>query len=199
MTVHNAIYRAEKSLAAISYLTQQTNADLYSVMKMLYLADKEHLEHFGRTIAGDVYTAMKNGPVPDRAYNLCKYVGGRREHFDPLPDAREHLHLNGNTFELITAPDLDHLSKTDLRALDSAIAIFKNGGWRAVRKASHDGAWHAYWAEAQAQGLGSKDMDIAAIAATLPNGPEIIEYLSDSSPGEGAASSAQERQQLEHC
>ena len=191
-------FQAEKALAAVSYLTQQTGADLYSVMKMLYLADKDHLGRFGRTITGDMYTAMKNGPVPDRAYNLCKFVGGRRSHYDALPTAREHLVLRDNVFELLQAPDLCQLSKSDLRALDGAAAIYAEGGWRAVRKASHDPAWKAYWAEAQAQDLGSKEMDITAIAATLPNGPAVIEYLCDSSPGEATAPAASE-QQLEHC
>lgn len=153
-------------------------------MKMLYLADKDHLGRYGRTIVGDDYVAMQNGPVPDRAYNLCKYVRGDREHFDPLPGARALLKMEGNKIVLLCEPDLDELSKSDLAALDEAAKIFRKGGWKAVRDASHDAAFQAAWDEARAQDKGMVWMDFNAIASTLPNGAALIEYLADPHPGE---------------
>lgn len=177
-------YRAEKAVAAVGYLVSETSADLYSVMKMFYLADKVHLQSYGRTIAGDRYVAMEKGPVPERTYNLCKYVSGRRANFDPLPGARAILRLDGNEFHLLTEPDTSELSRSDLAALDEAAAIYKQGGWRAVFKASHDGAWTAAWDEAEARGIKVGDMHVASIAATLPNASSLIEYLADPHPGE---------------
>lgn len=183
MTRQSASFDAAKAVAAIGYLVRTTGADLYSVMKMLYLADKSHLAGYGRTISGDVYTAMKRGPVPERAYNLCKFVAGKRSSFDPMPNARELLGMEGNSFVLNAEPDLDELSRSDVAALDDAAAVYREGGWRAVFAESHDDAWSAAWQEAQARGSGSLDMHLSAIASTLPNAAELIEFMADPHPG----------------
>lgn len=177
-------FRAEKATAAIGYLVKSTGADLYSVMKMLYLADKEHLQCYGRTISGDQYVAMQKGPVPDRAYNLCKFIRGQRDHFDAMPTARDWLRLNHNNFEILREPDLDELSNSDVAALDKAASVYKNGGWRAVYQASHDDAWRAAWGEATARSSQCAGMELDSVASTLPNAAAIIEFLSDSHPGE---------------
>jgi len=173
-----------KAAAAIGYLVKCTGADLYSVMKMLYLADKAHLGRYGRTVTGDNYVAMGKGPVPDRAYNLCKFVRGERSQFDLLPHARELFALHNNAFELLREPDLDELSRSDLRALDEACRIYGAGGWQAVADASHDPAWKAAWNDATGRGVRMVDMDINAVASTLPNAAALIEYLADPHPGE---------------
>lgn len=181
-------FDAEKAMAAIGYLVQESGAQLYSVMKMLYLADKAHLGKFGRTITGDEYTAMKQGPVPERAYSLCKYVRGQRSHFDAMPNAREFLRLCENDFELLACPDMDVLSKSDVAALNEALQMYRNGGWRAVWRASHDAAWKAAWDNALARGIGSIDIDLDVIAASLPNAAALMEYLADPHPGDAELS-----------
>lgn len=173
-----------KSAAAIGYLVSRTKADLYSVMKMLYLADKVHLTKYGRTIAGDDYVAMEKGPVPDRAYNLCKYVRGDRKRFDPMPDAADLFAFEGNSILLKKDPDLEELSRSDIEALDAAAGVFASGGWKAVFKESHDAAWEAAWQTATGRGVFMVDMDVNAIASTLDNGASLIEFLTDRHPGE---------------
>ena len=44
----------------------------YDIVKSLFLADKAHLNRYGRPITFDNYFAMKDGPVPNLAYNLLK-------------------------------------------------------------------------------------------------------------------------------
>jgi hypothetical protein len=187
MTMHgtkwNRSFDANKALAAIAYLVQETGADLYSVMKMLYLADKAHLGKYGRSVTGDEFTAMSKGPVPEGAYGLCKFVRGERSYFDAMPDARERVVLTGNVFSFPTPPTFDELSISDRRALDEVAGVFKAGGWEAVKDASHDGAWKAAWAEAEARGTGSIAIALSTIVATLPNGPALMEYLEDPHPG----------------
>jgi hypothetical protein len=180
---YRTAFNADKAIAAIGYLVNSTGADLYSVMKMVYLADKVHLSRYGRTVSGEEYAAMKNGPVPEFSYALCKFLQGKKGHFEPKPDAKEFLVLNGNDFELLRAPDMDELSLSDREALDEAVNVYRAGGWRAVRKHSHDRAFDAAWNAAEARNSGSNPMAVAAIASILPNGPELIEFLSDPHPG----------------
>lgn len=179
-------FKPEKTLASIGYLVRQTEADLYSVMKMLYLADREHLGAFGRTITGDAYMAMEKGPVPERAYNLCKYVRGSRETFAPLPEAKELLRMEGHKFVLVAEPDLDELSRSDIDALDKAAAMHRAGGWKAVFDESHDPAWAAAWEEARSCGLGSIGMDLTDIARSLGN-DALADFVLDPHPGAAPA------------
>jgi len=175
-------FQPEKVIASIGYLVQQTGADLYSVMKMIYLADKAHLSRYGRTITGDMYTAMSKGPVPERAYNLCKYVRGDRERFDPMPDAKHYLDLVDNNFDLLVAPDLEELSESDVEALNEVAAIHRRGGWKAVFDASHDAAWRDAWGKAQASGVGSIPMSLDDIAGATGDAA-LVAFLQDPHPG----------------
>lgn len=175
-------FQPEKAIASIGYLVQQTGADLYSVMKMIYLADKVHLGRYGRTITGDMYTAMSKGPVPERAYNLCKYVRGDRERFDPMPSARDYFNLVDHNFDILVAPDLEELSASDIEALDEVAQVHSRGGWKAVFEASHDAAWRDAWEQAQANGVGSIAMSMTAIAEATGN-LELVAFLRDPHPG----------------
>lgn len=179
-------FKPEKTVASIGYLVQQTGADLYSVMKMLYLADKAHLGAFGRTITGDTYTAMEKGPLPERAYNLCKYVRGTRANFSPMPEARDLLQMDGFKFRLLTEPDLDELSRSDIEALDQAAALHRDGDWQALFNAAHDDAWRHSWDEAQSRGVGSIGMDIIDIARSVGS-DDLADFVYDPHPGSAPA------------
>lgn len=172
-------FDAEKALASIWHLVHQTKADLYAVMKMLYLADKTHLGKYGRTITGDDYVAMPKGPVPDHSYALCKFAARKKQYYDHLPSAREFLRMDGNEFKFLAQPDVDVLSISEERALDDAAGIYQAGGWKAVFDASHDSAWRAAWADAKARGTNCTAMDLSTIVASMPNAPELMEYLSN--------------------
>lgn len=179
-------FRPEKTVASIGYLVQQTGADLYSVMKMLYLADKAHLGAFGRTITGDSYTAMEKGPLPERAYNLCKYVRGSRATFSPMPDAHEFLQMDGHKFRLLAEPDLDELSGSDIEALDQAASMHRDGGWKVLFDASHDDAWRQAWDEARTCGVGSIGMDLVDIARSVGD-DDLADFVYDPHPGSAPA------------
>ena len=179
-------FKPEKTVASIGYLVQQTEADLYSVMKMLYLADKAHLGAFGRTITGDTYTAMEKGPLPERAYNLCKYVRGTRANFSPMPEACDLLQMDGFKFRLLTEPDLDELSRSDIEALDQAAALHRDGGWQALFNAAHDDAWRHSWDQAQSRGVGSIGMDIIDIARSVGS-DDLADFVYDPHPGSAPA------------
>lgn len=51
--------------------------DLIDVFKVMYFADRKHIAEYGRTILGDTYVAMKNGPVPSKIYDCVKKARGR--------------------------------------------------------------------------------------------------------------------------
>ena len=63
----------EKKLAAIiRILRKLKKVSSVKLMKLLYIADKVHLNNYGRTISMDTFCAMQKGPVPSLSYDMIK-------------------------------------------------------------------------------------------------------------------------------
>ncbi|MFB9112110.1 Panacea domain-containing protein [Xanthomonas arboricola pv. corylina] len=179
-------FDVQKAIAAIGYLVEQTGESMYPLMKMMYLADKIHLERFGRFIAGDSYVAMARGPVPSHAYNLVKCVRGDIQD-KALADGRQYFEYVHGTHELKlkVQPDYDELSGSDVDCLDEVVGIYKRLGKWAVRDLSHDTAWSKTW-ERKKGGRVVKaiKMPVHAIAEQYDDAEKVMSHLRDSTPGE---------------
>ena len=44
----------------------------YQLVKALFLADRSHLNQFGRPVTYDNYVAMEHGPVPSMSYRILR-------------------------------------------------------------------------------------------------------------------------------
>src|SRR4051812_12877508 len=115
MAVREITFNPGKTLEAIVLIASRLHAanlesDLHSISKLLYWADKWHLEHYGRTVSGDQYIAMKNGPVPSNVYDMLKFVRGDGK-FDFPKDVRKAFEVQ-NKFEVraLRQPNLNRLS-----------------------------------------------------------------------------------------
>lgn len=170
-------FNAGKAVAAVSYLAAHTGESMYPVLKMLYLADKCHLERYGRFIVGDTYVAMGKGPVPSATYDLMKFVRGDRKFFDGGEIASRAFALDKQThrFKLLVDPDLSSLSQSDIECLDEVASLCKAHGAAYVRDASHDAAWQATGTNGQ--------MAIEAIAAQFEDGPALVQHMANRHPG----------------
>lgn len=91
--------------------------------KVLFYADKIHLNRYGRPVLGDRYLAMENGPVPEIAGATMRGDSGLLD-AAALARAREALAVDGATpHSNVRArrwPDEDMFSGTDLEALGEA-------------------------------------------------------------------------------
>lgn len=114
----------------------------YEIVKTLFLADRRHLNEYGRPITFDNYKAMKHGPVPSFAYNLLK--GDRFElsqlGFDlpwsatPLPGTR------AKSYTATTAPDNDALAPSETEAITDSFTVVSTLGFSQVRRLTHEDA-----------------------------------------------------------
>lgn len=173
---HSA-FSIEKATVAVAYLAKETGETLYPVMKLIYLAEKLHLERYGRLITGDTYVAMAKGPVPSATYDLMKFLRGAREYFDGGEFARELMSLDSHSHQFHVKKDVDlsYLSESDVECLAHMVSTWRQLGGPAITRLSHDDAWKAATANSA--------MSVGAIAAQCDAGAALIQHLSDRFPG----------------
>jgi hypothetical protein len=103
--------------------------DVFHVCKVLFFADKNHLNRYGRPILGDTYFALDQGPVPSLAYDMIE---------------RDDRHLHGMLLEKLSSsltyykseqdeylrikalrePILNLFSESDIECLGESINIY---------------------------------------------------------------------------
>lgn len=171
-----------KMIAAIGYLVEQTKATMYPIMKMLYLADKVHLERHGRFIAGEEYVAMEQGPVPSHAYDMMKHLRSEKRSDVFVVSEDFFAYQAGHVLVLKQQPDLDELSVSDQQCLDEVVQIYRSVGHWGVRDLSHDEAWEKIWSRRNF--AKSVPMPAKKIAEDLACGQTLIDHLTDPAPGE---------------
>lgn len=143
------IENVDRILAAVSYVIYVAQSSgksptQYDIVKSLFLADRSHLNKWGRPITYDNYVAMKHGPVPSLAYDLLKRNEWRlRKHsikewpwrMERGSRSENYFFVDvGNEMEL----DLRHLSQSDKEALRVAVEAVLTMGFGTVRRLTHD-------------------------------------------------------------
>jgi uncharacterized phage-associated protein len=141
----------QKTLAAITYIASRNISKLttYKILKILFFADKYHLVRYGRTITGDKYSALPDGPVPSRVYDFFKQVVKK-----PFSDEGRKILSNlevdkSEKYPILRAKvafDAEELSRSDVAALDNAIEQVGNMGYTELKKFSHEiAAYNRAW------------------------------------------------------
>lgn len=173
----------DKAIEVVAYFVEQGVREMYTIMKMVYVADKLHLERYGRFIAGDSYAAMKEGPVPSNTYNMIKHVRGDSG-YGQFARASELLSYEADHIVGVKrAVAFDELSASDLACLEEVVSIYRRVGKWAVRDMSHDTAWTRAW-RGKTLFTKSASMSMELIAQELGASDELIRHLHDPNPGE---------------
>jgi uncharacterized phage-associated protein len=154
----------ERIIAAIAFVinegrTNEQTITQYDIVKTLFLADRAHLNKYGRPITFDNYSAMKDGPVPSTSYNFLKEDQPTLKRLDrELPWSRYAApNISPKAFSFtISEGDVDTsaLSESDVEELKAALTVVKSLGFRQVRRLTHeDQAYVEAWVdEGEAQG-----------------------------------------------
>ena len=117
-------FNARKAVEVILWFAdKQPRITFHTLLKLLFYADKYHLNRYGRPIVGDDYRALQWGPVASATYDILKGddLGLESLGAEPPFTVEGKFHVKGNR-----ASDLDALSESDIEAL--AWAIEKYGG-----------------------------------------------------------------------
>jgi uncharacterized phage-associated protein len=168
----------EKAVQALIYIADKApKPDYIHIVKILYFAEKDHLQKYGRMIISDDYKRLQWGPVPTRSYDLLKLVANRGDsHFlDMNPDiaraAKSSLKVEANgdpKFEPLCGADLDVFSKSDLKCLDAAIEKYGSMSFVELTDESHDEVWKM---------SRSFDITFEDIISTFPNRDALLQYV----------------------
>jgi hypothetical protein len=166
------VYR-RKYLKALETLVYLANKDRrqYWILKAIYLADKEHLQRYGRQIFCDRYIAMVFGPVPSLAYDIVKSVRENAAgYYFPEPNPATALKAPDNRTVLVSRKaNMDLLSASEINCLDDAYEMIKGLSFQEVKELTHDSAYDAVEQD--------EDMSTKAIIETLENGKEVLDYI----------------------
>lgn len=114
----------DKIVELLVYLaSKRPHADHYQAVKLLYLADREHLNEYGRPITFETYYALKYGPVATHALDMIKgnKAALKKAGIERLPIKIKEL--EGNYY--LDAPErevnFDLFSKSDIKIFDKII------------------------------------------------------------------------------
>jgi len=172
MPAHARTFDRDKALEAILYIAQELDSPtLHSISKILYLADKRHLQHHGRLICGDRYIAMEYGPMPSTIYDMMKVADGR-EALDPDTDdlIKESLSVRpGRYVKPRRKANEDLLSESEIDCIDHTIRKYGRKTFGQLTDITHDDAWRG--------ADENKPISLEAIARTLPNSAELLAFL----------------------
>lgn len=173
-----ARFDSEKALEAILYVASKAPiADVYHVGKILYFADCAHLEQYGRTICGDIYRAMKDGPVAGGTYDVIKIARGDGQYIPegitPQQIQKSFRVVNWRDVKPLRNADEDFFSDSDLACIDAAIEKYGQMSFEEIRDISHDDAWAAVWDPNKKNAV----MPLELIASQCKNSELLLSYL----------------------
>lgn len=127
---------------AILYLmNRKKNLSQYEIVKSLFLADRSHLNKFGRPITFDNYVAMEHGPVPSLAYNALKPSYNYKSSFGverPWTSIPDRADSGKNQFTALRQANVECLSISDKRSLDAALEVVLSLTFSQLRKLTHE-------------------------------------------------------------
>ena len=129
-TVIQFKWNSGKAIQATAYLVGKLGkVDKVKLIKLLYIADRDHFLQHGAPITGDDQYALKKGPVPSTTLDMLD--GDLRV----SEECFRHLHQDDFTFTVREDPKVDLLSASEIAVLD---AVLKEHGskdkWALVRE-----------------------------------------------------------------
>ncbi len=166
------------TIEALLYIAQrQEEPTLHSVYKVLYFAEKKHLEEYGRLITGDEYIAMKSGPVPSHAYEWATILRDRDSHglTGPGGELSEAFDVVDRIrFISKRPPRLDIFSQSEVECLDYALRLCRGKDFDELSDMSHDESWRAADSD--------DSISIEALTLGLRDRDELLEHIRNPHP-----------------
>ena len=153
-----------KALEVLRYVVRRLGrrATPGRILAIITLADRLHLERYGRFVSTDSYLALQGGLVP-RWIATWLYQARTR----PRPHA--HFRFQGARVIAKGTTDREQFSATDIECLQETLVRFRRTAEAELRRHCVTPACRT------ADALG--EVSILSIAKTLPNAKDLLAYL----------------------
>lgn len=119
--------KEEKAIDIWALIVLKQPMSILDLAKILYIADKEHFNDYGRSLYGENYLAGPNGPIP---ITLKNYIDKNYSFSPVLENNKYSFSIANNTIQSHIYPRMESLSKSDIKVLESAfekVIVDKNG------------------------------------------------------------------------
>lgn len=164
----------EKLVQAVSYLLKKNKYRLNytKLIKILYLADRASLDRINRSMTGDTYAALPNGPILNELYSLIRGKSRNREH-QCFWDGR----FSTDGYDLVSLSDKipeGKLSRFEKKVLDQLDKQFHATSYDRVIDFVHDPKNCPEWRD---PGTTSIPISLSDILSSLGRSSEEIEQI----------------------
>jgi uncharacterized phage-associated protein len=127
-----------KAIEALVWLANEMpGITFYYIVKVLFFADKDHLNKYGRPILGDQYVAMPHGPVPSTIYDML----GLDRFLDPdlIQQVKEALIIDAPRVVPVPGrkPDMSVFSRSDIDCLKDSLRIYGHMPFGTLKRITH--------------------------------------------------------------
>ncbi len=171
-------FDSKKLTELVLYILCKTGGvDFYHAFKILYFAEMKHLAKWGSGIVPDEFCALKYGPVPTHLYDAVKELPNPQMRLSE--DLAEVVQFAGEDAPNVLLPkreaNMNFLSKSEVDALNEAIAENESLTFGQLRRKSHDAAWD----EAHRRVNGTNVISPVAMAKVMNADEAILEYIEE--------------------
>lgn len=138
-------YDLEKFINATLFFAKNVKKlGITKLSKLLYYSDFEHYRLYGRTIIGDSYIRMENGPVPKKSYALFNqnFKYSTSDSLKKVMAVRPDIvsfsgKVDRKTIVAKQKPDLSYFSKSEKEIMERIAFIWKDSTAKVISKQSH--------------------------------------------------------------
>jgi uncharacterized phage-associated protein len=186
-----SLFDEKRTAQAAAFLLNRAGGQLHvlTLMKLMYLSERESLRKYGDTITGDSFVSMQNGPVLSMMLNMLNgFVKTTQDGWDRwISDRAEHLvELNTERRAANFEDTLDALSESDVECLDAVWRQFGHmSRWKLVEYTHSDAC-----PEWENPGNSSRPIPMSRVLKAVGYKPEEVEALTKRLHGQQQISAA---------
>ena len=136
----------KKATQALNLLARKKDGKINKMkaIKLIFLADRLHLRKYGRPIVGDIYWAMKLGPVGSLTKNIAELSIVSEDVLSYAKKFIKPVDKRKQTFVSLGKEDLSVFSKTDLECIDAVYDKFSDKDQFELAEITHN---YSEWAK----------------------------------------------------
>ena len=162
------VFQREKAIEMVLYLAQRLdNPTVLQICKLMYFADKRHLDDWGQFLCGNDYVAMVHGPVPIDIYDMIDKARKR---------GNANFKVGKQSVKPLRNANMDMISEAARQSLDWVLCEY--GAMRIGRLyeiAHEEEAWQKAWDD---EGTEKRfDIPLLSIASSLSDSETLIAHL----------------------